>query len=311
MPNKGSNTLEIGPMSAPRVRSSVPTLERGIDARSSVRDVVSERPSPNPRPGAPALQSVERAISLLQILADAGPLRVTDLADELGVHKSNVSRLLQTLERRGLVDRTEDGSSSFVLGSGLTLLAADASRPRSLAGRSRPVMNELAATIGETVNMNVLTNDGHVLTVEQVVGGDGLTGYNWVGQRSPVGATSAGKVLLAYRPVANVHALIPRRFPRPTPHTLDRKALLDQFAVIQRNGYATCRDELQLGLSAVAAPVFDNGGVIASLSASGPSIRIFGEQHERIVVELVAAAEEISIGVGKRPGVKGGGETTH
>lgn len=246
------------------------------------------------------MQSVERAITLLQSLAESGPARVTELAAELGVHKSNVSRLLATLERRGIVDRTEDGSR-FMLGNGVALLAASAARPRPLADRSRPILAELVQAIGETVNINVLTNDGHVLTVEQVVGSSGLMGFNWVGQRSSAVATSAGKALLAHLPDSEVKRLLPRRFPRPTPNTLDRQAFLAQLPIIRSQGFATSRDELEMGLSAVAAPVFDNGGVVASITASGPTVRIFGDDHAAIVASIVAAAQQLSVRLGSRP----------
>ena len=250
--------------------------------------------------GEPGLQSVERAITLLQILATTGPARVTGLARELGVHKSTASRLLATLERRGLADRVDDGGA-FVLGNGIALLAASAARPRSLSEISRQTLSELAATIGETVSINVLTDDGSVLTVEQVIGSSGLTGFNWLGQRSPAFATAAGKILLAQLPPGDVTRLVPDGTPKLTAHTLDRQSLLKEMPTIRALGFATSRDELELSLGAVAAPVFDSTGIAAAVSASGPTVRIFGERHRDIAACVVTAAAQISTRLGSRP----------
>lgn len=244
--------------------------------------------------------SVDRAITLLQILAASGPARVTDLARELGVHKSTTSRLLAILERRGLVHRVDDGAS-FVLGNGIALLAARAARPRSLPDLSRQVLSDLSAVTGETASINVLTDDGQVLTVEQVLGTSGLTGFNWLGERSAPHATAAGKAMYAHLSQADLDRLLPDEFPKFTEHTLDKQGLLDELPTIRSLGFATCRDELELGLSAVAAPVFDSTGLVAAVSVSGPTLRIFGDRHRDIAAGVLNAAEQLSAKLGSRP----------
>lgn len=236
----------------------------------------------------------------MQVLAARGPSRVTDLARELGVHKSTASRLLTTLERRGLAERVDDGAS-FVLGNGVALMAAGAARPRSLSDVSRPILQDLCVSSGETVSVNVLTEDGEVLTVEQVLGSSGLAGYNWLGQRSPSIATAAGKVLLAQLPEDQLARVLPDELPRLTSHTLVRADVVAEFTTIRRLGFATCRDELELGLSAVAAPVFDSTGTVAAISISGPTARVFGDRHHELAAGVVSASEQLSARLGDHP----------
>src|SRR5215207_5373623 len=141
-----------------------------------------------------SVQSVHRAISILQVLA-LGPAGVTDIATELGVHKSTVFRLLATLEARGLVEQhTERGR--YRLGYGVVQLAAGATKSDDLSLLSRPICRQLAETVHETVNVAV--HDGTaVVSIDQVLGSPTITTHNWVGQRAPLHATSAGKVFLA------------------------------------------------------------------------------------------------------------------
>jgi DNA-binding IclR family transcriptional regulator len=248
----------------------------------------------------PGLQSVERAINLLQVLAANGPARVSELARELGVHKSTASRLLATLERRGLADRVGDGAT-FVLGNGVALLAAHAARPRAVSEVARPVLNELVLVTGETVSFNVLTEDAHVLTLYQAIGPSGLTGFNWLGQRSSALATAAGKVLLSHRTAGEAEELVPTEVPAMTEQTPTRAEFLAELPTVRSLGFATSRDELELGLSALAAPVFDSSGVIGAVSASGPTARIFGDRHREIIARVVRAAQEISVRMGSVP----------
>src|SRR6202012_4453883 len=84
-------------------------------------------PEPGPRPAA-LIQSVDRAISVLELLAKHGRAGITEIADELGVHKSTASRLVSVLENRGLVEQLGE-RGKYALGFGIARLAA-AGTPR-------------------------------------------------------------------------------------------------------------------------------------------------------------------------------------
>jgi len=220
------------------------------------------------------VQSVDRAVAILEILARDGEAGVTEVARELGVHKSTASRLLAALDRRELV--TQDAArGKFRLGVGLVRLAGVASRGLDLTRESRPVCRALAHEVGETVNLAILSGRD-ALYLDQVAGPAALSPHNWAGQRIPLHATSDGKVLLAYQPAAEIteHLVLP--LVRFTEHTVIALPELSRLLVqVRERGYATAVDELEDGLTAVAAPVRNaEGTVIASISVSGPSFRI-------------------------------------
>jgi DNA-binding IclR family transcriptional regulator len=240
------------------------------------------------------VQSVDRAAAILEILARDGEAGVTEVARELGVHKSTASRLLAALDRRELVAQ-DTARGKFRLGVGLVRLAGAASRRLDVVQESRPVCRALAREVGETINLAILSGRD-ALYLDQVAGPAALSPHNWAGQRIPLHATSDGKVLLAYRPAAEIPEHLAPPLERFTEHTI---TALPEFgrllARVRERGYATAVDELEDGLTAVAAPVRDADGVVtASISASGPSFRIPADRIPRIAEAVRRAAGEIS-----------------
>jgi DNA-binding IclR family transcriptional regulator len=249
---------------------------------------------PVDRDNAGPVQSVDRAVAILEILARDGEAGVTDVARELGVHKSTASRLLAALDRRELVAQ-DAARGKFRLGVGILRLAGAAGRGLDLVQESRPVCRALAQEVGETVNLAILSGRD-ALYLDQVAGPAALSPHNWAGQRIPLHATSDGKVLLAYRPAAEIleHLVLPLE-----PFTAHTVTALPQFgrllAQVRERGYATAVDELEDGLTAVAAPVRNaEGTVVASISASGPSFRIPAERIGTVAESVRRAASEIS-----------------
>ncbi|MFP5347088.1 MAG: IclR family transcriptional regulator, partial [Actinomycetes bacterium] len=122
--------------------------------------------------GAQSVQSVERAMTILEQLASAGECGVTEIAAALGVHKSTAFRLLSTLERGGLVEQsTERGK--YRLGLGLVRLAGATTARLDLVRQARAVCRQLAASTGETVNIAVLSGMS-ALYLDQAAGTSAL-----------------------------------------------------------------------------------------------------------------------------------------
>lgn len=248
----------------------------------------------------PAIQSVDRAIDVLEYLAERDDGAVTDLATALGVHKSTASRLLAALEARGLVEQVSE-RGRYRLGFGLVRLAGATAARLDLVELSRPVARRLAAQLGETVNVARL-EDGAAVNLDQVLGSATVTTQNWVGQRTPLHATSSGKVLLAHADAAERERLLAGPLERFTPATLtDRPALEAELARVVRDGWASTREELEVGLNAVAAPVRGrDGAVVAAVSVSGPSYRLGPERFGEAAAAVVAAGDEIGRLLGRR-----------
>src|SRR5580700_1081073 len=244
--------------------------------------------------GAGSIQSVDRAVAILEILARDGEAGVTEVARELDVHKSTASRLLAALDRRELVTQ-DTARGKFRLGVGLVRLAGAASRKLDVVQESRPVCRALAQEVGETVNLAILA-DRDALYLDQVAGPAALSPHNWAGQRIPLHATSDGKVLLAYLPEAELTACLAPPLARFTERTITDLARFPALlAGIRQQGYATAVEELEAGLTAVAAPVRNaEGVVVASISASGPSFRIPADRIPVLAVSVRRAAGEVS-----------------
>ena len=254
--------------------------------RNGSQGIVAEVP-------APGVQSVDRALTILELLARGGEAGVTEIAASLGVHKSTAFRLVATLESHRLVEQTED-RGKYRLGVGVLRLAGATSARLDLVQEARPVCRRLAADTGETVNIAVLS-ERSALYLDQVAGSSALQSHNWVGQHIPLHATSNGKVLLSGLDAKALDELL-GRLSSYTPVTITKKSLLrDELVRVREQGYALAVDELEVGLTAAAAPIRNaHGDVVASLSVSGPTFRLTSDRVEEVVGRLVAAAVEVS-----------------
>ncbi|KPI18823.1 transcriptional regulator, IclR family [Actinobacteria bacterium OV450] len=258
---------------------------------------MSNHESATETPGAPAggVQSVDRAVSVLEILAQRGEAGVSEVAAEIDVHKSTAFRLLGALEARGLVEQaTERGK--YRLGFGIVRLAGAVTGRIDITQVGRPVCEQLAAELGETVNIAIL-EEQYAINLCQVRGPGAVTAHNWVGQLTPLHATSSGKVLLAHLPAKRrVQLLAEAGLKKYTPNTLTARTKLERNLVEALDrGYAMTLEEYELGLHAMAAPIRDRDGVvIAAISASGPSYRLTEERMHELAPLLVRGAQEIS-----------------
>jgi DNA-binding IclR family transcriptional regulator len=241
-----------------------------------------------------AVQSVDRALSVLEILATHGEAGVTEVAAELGVHKSTAFRLVAVLESRGFVEQLAD-RGKYRLGFGVVRLAGAAAAQLDIAREGRRICEALAADLGETVNIAILDGD-RAVNVSQARGPAALSTHNWVGQSTPLHATSSGKVLLAHAPDAVRKGVLSRELQRFTPATItDPEVLQQHLDRIVDDGWGSTVEEYEVGLNAVAAPVRGaDGDVIAALSVSGPSFRMESEEFGRLAGRVVSGADELS-----------------
>jgi DNA-binding IclR family transcriptional regulator len=242
---------------------------------------------------APGVQSVDRALTILGILARLGEAGGTEIAGELAVHKSTAFRLVATLESHGMVEQNED-RGKYRLGVGVLRLAGATTARLDVVQEARPICRKLAADSGETVNIAVLS-DRSALYLDQVAGQSALQSHNWVGQHIPLHATSNGKVLLSDLSSEEVDQRLPR-LPSYTPGTVTSRARLRrELAEVREQGYAVAVDELEVGLTAIAAPIRNaHGDVIASLSVSGPTFRLGETKVKELVPTVVDASDEVS-----------------
>ena len=240
------------------------------------------------------VQSVDRALSILGFLAEEGELGVTELGRRLRVHKATASRLVATLADHGMVERNPV-TDKVRLGHGLIHLAGSVMAGLDLPQQARPMLEELAERTRETVNLAVLDGD-EVLHLDQIAGARSIVSVSWVGRRTPLHATSNGKVLLAFLEEAERERLLAGPLRRMTPNTITDPGLLRaQLRDVISRGYAQTVEELEEGLNAVAAPVRGTGGeAVAAVSVSGPAFRMRPVELPRLGRMVMDTAGAIS-----------------
>jgi DNA-binding IclR family transcriptional regulator len=246
-----------------------------------------------------AVRSVDRAAALLLALgecpAEAG---VSELARRLGLHKSTASRLLATLERRGLVEQDE-GSGKYRLGLVVIRLAERAERTLDLRTIALPELERLARVTRETVTLGIVEADG-CLTVAQVDGPNMVACPDWTGRTTPLHCVASGKVLLAAMAERDVLRIARPGLPAWTERTITGlEALLEELARIRRRGFATAFSEWIEGTNGVAVPVADaRGRVIASIGVWGPAFRVTAGRVAEIVTSTREAAAAVTVRLG-------------
>ena len=214
-------------------------------------------------------QAIDRAAELLvNVVESSRPLGVGELSERSGLPKSTTSRLVGALERRGLVQRA---GGRRVSPGPVLLRFAYRDTSESLVELCAPALLALAELSGETINLGVPTPLG----VEHLAQEDTrhfVGGTNWVGRRVPFDTAANGKVLRAF--------------------AADRPR---SGQAIRARGYAVAVDELEHGLSALAAPIFGpDGDAVAALSISGPTIRLTRERIAELAPALVEQARLVS-----------------
>ena len=250
------------------------------------------------RTGRPAIRhvaAVERALSVLNALADAtGALGTNEIARRTGINASTVSRLLATLVQAGFAERVEE-TGRYRLGLRLLQLGNVVLARLDLRGVARPALEALAERTGETATLSSL-GEHDAVTIDFVQSPASVQSVARLGRPSVGYATSVGKVLLAF---GNAH-LPAEPLKRFTTRTLtDPSAIEAELERIRRRGWAEAVGERENDLNAVAAPVRGGQGeLVAILGVQGPAAR-FGRKAMRMAVEpLVLHSRAISKALG-------------
>ena len=227
-------------------------------------------------------QSIDRALDLLtRIVSAPTPMTLTELVGATGLAKGTTSRILSALERADMISRSPLGG--FEPGTVLNNFAISGGAYNALVVAATPAMEELARLTHETINLAVASPSG-LNTIAQVDGSYILGSHNWLDDFVPLHASASGKVLMAFgagEPALNLVAL--------TPHTITtREALERELALTRERGFGATRNELEIGLAAVAVPVrAHHGRVVAALSVTGPAARITRDEEPKLARAIV------------------------
>jgi IclR family transcriptional regulator, acetate operon repressor len=250
----------------------------------------------------PGTQAVARAMALLKAFDDDHPAwGLSELARETGLNKTTAHRLLAALEREGMVGRAAE-SERYVLGPEIVVLGGRALRANNLRAVTRPELERLAAETGETASLEILAGT-EMLVIDEIVGGHLMSGVPDLGSRWPLHASSTGLVVLAFMPEERMHALLSSTLRPVTSYTLtSRSDLLRELEAVRIQGYGVGDETLEVGLVAIAAPIFNHDGqVVAAISIAGPKLRVTADCVPQIGKQIRAAAGRVSSSLGYRP----------
>jgi DNA-binding IclR family transcriptional regulator len=216
-----------------------------------------------------AAGAADRALDILEFLeAHDEPQTLTQIVAGLGLPKASVHRLLTTLRRRGYIEQAQT-RGGYSLGLRVLRLAARARERLDLASVAQPFLRQLAEATGESCQLSVRSGS-QALCIARAASpahpGVSLTGS--VGSVFPLHAAAVGKVLLAHAPTAERELYLARPLAAHTPQThVSPEALTAELDSVCQAGLARDREEYKRGLSALAAPIFDEGGdVVAALA---------------------------------------------
>jgi len=237
-----------------------------------------------------SIQVLERAMKLLAAFdEDHQEMGVTELADRLGLHKATVHRILRTLEKGGFIQQNGD-NGKYYLGWQLIPLGTLALQHFELRRLASDLLHALLEEHQETVDMAIY-QAGVMYYIEVLETPQAVKIAARPGRGLPVHCTATGKAFLAFAESEKVNKILSRKLQRYTPQTItDPELIRKEFEEIRSKGYATSREEFEVGITAVAAPVFNRKGKVeAVIAIPGPSYRI-PDERMTILGEAVCAA---------------------
>jgi IclR family acetate operon transcriptional repressor len=245
---------------------------------------------------ASTLRSVDRAIAVLKAFSEEEPeLGVTELSQRLRLPKSTVYRLLTSLQQEGVVDQ-DPKTEKYRLGIELVRLAGLVLKRIDVRQVARPYLRSLAEASEETVSLSMLTSDSKVINIDRIPSPRMVRNVGWIGREMLPHCISSGKALLAYLPQQRLERILAKGLPHFTEKTItDSIRLQEELKRVRQQGYAVAQEELEVGLSAVAAPIWNHEGeVVAAVSVSGPSFRLSSEKIPELAELTRRTANEMS-----------------
>lgn len=235
--------------------------------------------------GGTNLSTIEASFRILDAIRDEDGVTLTELSNELGLSTSTLYNYLNTLNQLEVISK-EDGK--YRLGMKLYELGQSAKRSLEFVDTVLPVMEELANETDEVVHLTV-EEHGKIVFIDYVTGQRGVPTHAKKGGRSYMHCRAAGKVILANYPQSKVERILDQHgLPKQTENTItDKEAFYNELSTVKEEGVAFNHEESIYGLRAVAAPIFQNEGVIAAISIPGPAKRLSGEYFQKELPKLL------------------------
>ncbi len=258
---------------------------------------ISEKMQTTKKSGGRIIQSVDRAVDLLEALSrQDGEVSLNEISSLVGLNLSTCHHLLSTLMRRGYVQQVPR-TKMYFLGNKIMELAQARTRQIDLIRLATPVLRRLKDESGETTILSAI--QGHELTELATLDSEQMVkvGGGMIGKSNAAHATAGGKAIMAWLPEGEIAAIIGekgmKQFTAKTITSLSD--LLNELALVRRHGYAIDDEEFETGVLCVAAAIRNHsGGVIASIGCTLPKIRASEERLLIIKDQVKRAAKTLS-----------------
>lgn len=245
------------------------------------------------------IQSLDRALTILEHLAERDGSSLSELSDRADQSPTTVYRVLSTMQAHEIVEFDED-EQLWYIGPGAFRVGSTFLNRSNILQITRPIMQRLMRATGETANLGI-ERDDRVMFISQVETAKTIRAFFAPGTLSPMHSSGIGKVLLAHYPVERVEGILSRQgMTRFNENTItERDALFADLARVREQGYGVDDEEHTIGMRCVAAPVMNAyGEPVAGLSVSGPSFRMTRDRIEEVGAEVRALAAEATRALG-------------
>ena len=241
------------------------------------------------------VQSIDRAVSILKCFTEnKRELKLSEIAEQLGLNKSTVHGILSTLKYHRLISQDEK-TQKYRLGLYLIELGEHVICSMDVRSIAYPIIEEICKELEETVHVVIL--DGiEVVYIDKKECDKSIKISTKIGARNLAYSTADGKVMLAYLDLETQMKMIPENIEKLTPNTIiNKQMVIKELAEIKKRGYAFDYEENIVGLICVAAPVFDYSGQAKyGISVMGPTIRMTEEKISQTINVLKNATNRIS-----------------
>jgi IclR family acetate operon transcriptional repressor len=277
---------------------------RGIDGRVPTTPQPEGAASGNGGDGGPPpsypIGSVDNALRMLLMIGERSEVRVSDASAELGVAPSTAHRVLQMLQFHGFV-RQDPQTKAYTAGPVWAKMALRGLRNLDIRTVARSHVEALSAETKETVQLMSLQGDGQMVCLDAVESPYVVRAAGRIGWTAPAYATAAGRAVLATLTPERVRDLYPgAKLAKIGPHTIATRAALEtQLATVAQQGFAHQSEELEPGVSAIAAPIRGQDGVASfAVDVVMPTSRLEPAQVPAIAAAAVRTADAIATAIG-------------
>jgi DNA-binding IclR family transcriptional regulator len=249
-------------------------------------------------------KTVQKAFKLLEFLGERQSAKPSDMVQQLKLTRSNVHRLLSTLEQLGYINKSDD--FRYCLSFKVFILGTNIPKENQLSEISHPFMCQLAELTQENVNLAIMYEQ-EVLYIKKIKSPHYLKLDQPIGKTDPLHCTALGKVMLSGLTEEELEGFYgSAELPSYTKNTItDHKELIRAIQDVRERGFAIDLQEVMEGVHCISAPVRDHiNKIVAAISVSAPAFRLPEEKIDEIRVPLIETCAEISRKMGYMAGLK-------